>query len=80
MANAQYVNKFNVSANSAAQEVFISMFQDQPIWDDTVKAVTGVENIEVGKIFMSVVTARALINVLTTCIADSENKQTARKE
>ena len=80
MDNAQYVNKFQVTANAQAQEVFLTLFQVQPTWDESSGVVTGVNIVDISKVFMSVVSAKALIEVLSRCISDSETKRSKTEE
>lgn len=70
---ANYVNKFQLVANKSGQEVMISFFQEQPVWDDNIQEVSSVISTEISRLFMSVSTAKALAVVLNRCIEEEEN-------
>jgi len=80
MEQAKYVNKFNLVINNNGDEALLTFYQSQPVWEASSAAISGVETNEVCNLFMSLLTAKSLHNVLGECIKDTENKKNVPKE
>ena len=67
---ATYVNKFQMMTNSKRQEVMISFYQEQPVWDNQSNSVTEVVRTDIASLFISMPVARAIADALNDFIKD----------
>lgn len=79
MENANYVNKFSILSNAKGQEVLLSFFQVQPIWDESIPGVSHVNTGEVCRLFLTFESAKSLSEALNNCISDWENNNTHKE-